>query len=1290
MRWRKPLAWIAGVAAAVVFLIGVAVLSAPLWLDTEGVRTRIVDSLAKATGGSAQFERIDLRFLPPGANVTKPRFSLPDMLDLDAQSGSIDLDLLALLRARIQLATLRLVAPRIVVHLPEPSQNAEPFSIESAEQTLREVSARIAESAPEMQFIVEDGSASLLAGGSRLPLLFDGVQLSAEVTDDGIEATGSCSSSLWDQLTLQMNPTDDTLTGDGTVKIIGLRAHDLGKFIGQDETWPIRDAVVDANLKWQMNGLTDILAEGNLSAANVSLSFDQRGLDLQRPTIDLSAQWRDGVAAISARKLVLDYPRIDATAKLTRSESGEFALQATATDVDLSALQTTVASFAPGVSLLARTTLNIEQGTINSVQMSSEAATLPGLLRPQALHAQIEIAAVDALVGDLDLRIRKAGGTVSLKAGELEVRNATASVGKSALSDANISASLGTLLAAPASEQDPRGDDAGARQTGAATKNAKPVPMTRERIELIAKQLALRADARLSLDLAEVLAIAKSIVGDGKARTQLDQIKTMSGRAEFHTSVTTDSQHPELRLEISAIQTTTQHAKVPFAIPVQLTRGDFRYVDNAMYVQDLRGAIGKSTFKGAGARIGINAPNALGAGKGSFSLALDELMRWAAALPELSKHLADIEKVTGTMSVSISKLAGTLRKPDKLQYVLSASPQRVSITAARFGPSVKLDGGVIDISNTRIRMNDVRLSALDASLRVGGTMKDYRDGLTNFQARIDGSTGLESLEWLRVRAGLADTMRMRKPWQISRLDAKWRRDGELSARGKIQVKAGPAIGFAMGLASDLLEVENFSLRDEFSEVEAGGKLEDTHFDVRFKGKLLEQSLTNIFTQLPLKFGRLNGDIRATGDWKHPDRTAANGVLQGTMIGIPAALLGTLPVPVTVENFSLEGQNQTLLIKTATVAVDDSRLDISGSFGVSGNQYLLDADLTSQRFVVQLPSRSSRSGSKSAPDSGTVENTEATIDRMTLTGETNLTNIETLIERFPGSGQIRINISKLQIGQRELTPFIAAASLGDQKLVLKLRQARLCNILLTGGMDAVMHGHANLNVEVHTRGVSIERSIPCLTNKNILLTGLMDVDAQFLASGTGSEFLDSLRVTYTLALRDGEIRKFDALGKVIDAVNETEAADGKLPSTKTSNLKYKVISAKGSADLRTLLFNEIVVELEQAKMVAQGTVDIQTAKINATVLVAPLQGVDKLINRVPILGRIFGGSVLAVPVGVSGTIKDPVVLPLAPGAVAGRMVDILTNTLKLPADLLNTTMPDLKKSSPPASRGTSER
>jgi hypothetical protein len=494
----------------------------------------------------------------------------------------------------------------------------------------------------------------------------------------------------------------------------------------------------------------------------------------------------------------------------------------------------------------------------------------------------------------------------------------------------------------------------------------------------------------------------------------------------------------------------------------------------------------------------------------------------------------------------------------------------------------------------------------------------------------------------------------------------------------------------MRILPDHIEVEHVSLRDELSEVDAGGELEDTHFDFRFKGKLVKQSIERIFAKLPFEFGEVSGDLRATGDWKQPDRTAVTGALQGTMIGIPAALLGKIPVPVTVEKFSLEGQNRTLLIKSATVAAGDSRVDVSGSIGTSGDQFLLDVDVRGDKVVIPLSTAESRSGSKAAPEADATANTERTINQMTVTGQDQMTKVESILDRIRGSGQIQINIGQLHIGRQVLAPFIAAASLENKQLVLKLQQTRICNILLTGGLTAVLHGRANLNVEVHTRDTPIERSVPCLTNQNILMTGLMDIDAKLVATGSETEDLESLQVTYALSARDGAIRKFDALEEVLVAVNETEAAEGKLPDLGDSSLNYKTLSAKGNINLQTLRFDEIVVDIDSARIVAQGTVDIPTQKINATVLVAPVKTINKIINRMPLLGRIFGGNLLAVPVGVSGTIKEPTVLPLAPTAVAGRIVDILNNTLRLPADLLNTTTPETETPNPPADTGNSGR
>ncbi len=69
------------------------------------------------------------------------------------------------------------------------------------------------------------------------------------------------------------------------------------------------------------------------------------------------------------------------------------------------------------------------------------------------------------------------------------------------------------------------------------------------------------------------------------------------------------------------------------------------------------------------------------------------------------------------------------------------------------------------------------------------------------------------------------------------------------------------------------------------------------------------------------------------------------------------------------------------------------------------------------------------------------------------------------------------------------------------------------------------------------------------------------------------------------------------------------------------------------------------------------------------LVAPFGRVDQLAREVPILGYIVGGALTSVPVGVSGDIRDPRVVPLGPGAVTSEVLGIFERTLKLPVKLI---------------------
>jgi hypothetical protein len=58
----------------------------------------------------------------------------------------------------------------------------------------------------------------------------------------------------------------------------------------------------------------------------------------------------------------------------------------------------------------------------------------------------------------------------------------------------------------------------------------------------------------------------------------------------------------------------------------------------------------------------------------------------------------------------------------------------------------------------------------------------------------------------------------------------------------------------------------------------------------------------------------------------------------------------------------------------------------------------------------------------------------------------------------------------------------------------------------------------------------------------------------------------------------------------------------------------------------------------------------------------------VVGAIPLLGDVFGGTMVALPVSVNGDIRDPTVVPLGPRAVTDQLVGIFERALKLPGKL----------------------
>ena len=112
MTRRKWLRWVLAAFLAPVVLVLAVLLSSPLWINQDLVKREVTQLILNATGGKAQFDRIDLRLLPyPGVKVLGFRYSMPGKVEAQTQSVAANLRLWPLLLGKVYPHRVEVIAP---------------------------------------------------------------------------------------------------------------------------------------------------------------------------------------------------------------------------------------------------------------------------------------------------------------------------------------------------------------------------------------------------------------------------------------------------------------------------------------------------------------------------------------------------------------------------------------------------------------------------------------------------------------------------------------------------------------------------------------------------------------------------------------------------------------------------------------------------------------------------------------------------------------------------------------------------------------------------------------------------------------------------------------------------------------------------------------------------------------------------------------------------------------------------------------------------------------------------
>jgi hypothetical protein len=280
---------------------------------------------------------------------------------------------------------------------------------------------------------------------------------------------------------------------------------------------------------------------------------------------------------------------------------------------------------------------------------------------------------------------------------------------------------------------------------------------------------------------------------------------------------------------------------------------------------------------------------------------------------------------------------------------------------------------------------------------------------------------------------------------------------------------------------------------------------------------------------------------------------------------------------------------------------------------------------------------------------------------------------------PIDGRISVAIAHLVYGSYQWKPVRANATLSQGQTILDVTQADLCGISTVGRMVWNDQG-LRLEVKPSTQGQSVQYAGGCLAGgaSTERVEGILDIQGRIAATGRDVPgLLASLGGELQMSARDGRIINVGRAGlftNLLSFLSVNNIVRGEGLNLAENDLPYKSIDL----DFR---IRDGVAKLEEAKMttkplnlVGEGNIDLKTQQVAIVLLVSPLTTADAVVQRIPIVGKILKGTLVAVPVEVKGPLTNPTIFPMSPKAVGSRLLGIMERTVMAPIEMVAPILP----------------
>jgi hypothetical protein len=1207
-------------ALVLVVLLSLAVI-VPRVVDSAWLKETIQAEVTKQINGDFDFHKAKLSILPaPVVSLQQVSLNIPETVQVNLDSIKVYPKLLPLITGNIELNEVVINKPDLSLLLPEKSEKKtsqeKTFSLS---ETLKTVSSKLSPilSASGLEVNVHEGILRLLEGNKEV-FLFESINGRLNASSKSLTISLSSSANIWESMQLNAKLTPDSQEGKGEIVLENMDNRVLAEYFRAEHSPLIEGLISSLQVNFTISPETGISAEIQSSGSTITVSHEAKKITAEIDRLEGNALYSNEISSITVDDLTLSYPQIHLNGTFNFDRTApKTSLDIKAKNSDIKEVRELLPVFITalfGELPVVQEIFKITRGgTITEADFHVEGKSLADLAVFESMLIKGHVKDADISLADLGLDLQEVTGDVTIVDGVLEGKNLQAKLG-------NTIGSGGTF-----------------------------------KLGLLKKEITpFHLDLNLNADISEVPPLLKQLLPDENLHEYLSLFENVKGTSQGKLTLGESLESLNARVEADKINAQAKLKPIPY--PIAIDGGRIIYDGLKTESLNLQGKVGKSTFSNYSSRINFEGEPTIEVESGIINLVMDEIFPWLTKNKKLAEELQNIKSITGLAEVNVKSIKGPMLQPANLQYEVQGSLKNIALTAITLPGTLNIKSGSVNIMPDNISFEDIQADLLDSSLTYSGVIQNFISGTTKAEIIVtNAEIGTQVNDWFVEEIKAPKEYQFRTPLLISRAAAKWTREELLDLQGDFSIKNGPIFSVDLMLNPDEFNLRNLFIQNGADRARIALDLEKRKIAAEFQGSLAKKTLDQILIYEDADHHAwIKGDIKFNIDMDSFAASTASGKLEGGDFIIPLEF----NEPLLLDGFSLSATDKSLTLNSTEALFQNKKYALSGQASLDHERLSMDFDIRTDTIDLDKIVEVLQGEEEKEKEEGKEEQ---------RVGKEWDLSFDTTINIFADS---------LLYNGYTWEPFESQITLANSFFSIEIVKAELCNIS-TPGKVSFHEGKISLDIRMDATDEEFSEVLICLEGGEQQMTGTLNLQANISAYGTKGTLVNSLQGNLLFSAKEGYIYQDARAAKLLYFLNVTNMFQGKIPDLSTTGFHYDYLIVKGTMENGILKIAPAKLEAPIMEIASNGTIDIPKEKIYLQVLVAPLQTLNKIQKLLPIISKVIPGSLVAVPVEVSGDFSDIKVRALSMSAISIRALGIMVGALSAPVRVLEDTSEEAK-------------